>query len=124
MPAPNAREEALAVLGRAPCEPFPRAMRRYRPRFRGEVERERGPHRPGCCTDEDALADAVIALRSTEALDARATEPGALRRAEARLRQEIGVGDLNTTIAARRWHLEQEQRARGFDADSAACDHE
>jgi hypothetical protein len=23
------------------CEPFPRAMRRYRPRFRGDIENER-----------------------------------------------------------------------------------
>lgn len=32
------------------CEPFPRVAKRYRPRFRGDIERERSPSPGGTCT--------------------------------------------------------------------------
>jgi hypothetical protein len=40
------------------CEPFPRAMRRYRPRFRGDIERERGEGLLSC-TDAGLMGPSV-----------------------------------------------------------------
>lgn len=63
-------------------------------------------------------------LRRSEAADARSIVPGDLRRAEARLQRELGVGDLNTAIQARRWEAEQDAALATFDGDSPPTDHE
>jgi hypothetical protein len=54
--AARARVGLDTVLGehRDKCEPFARAMRRYRPRFRGDIERERSREGMRSCADTGA----------------------------------------------------------------------
>lgn len=54
------------------CEPFPRAMRRYRPRFRGDIERELGEGLLSCTA---ATVDACAGLLGGEGVQTCGATP-------------------------------------------------
>lgn len=58
----------------------------------------------------DRLIAEVVAARALAADPKRDPEPGRVRRAEAALQREIGVGDITTALQAHRWEAEQAAR--------------
>jgi len=65
----------------------------------------------------DRLIAEVVAARAAAADPKRTPEPGCVRRAEAALQREIGVGDITTVLQAHRWEAEQAARLRHLAAD-------
>lgn len=59
----------------------------------------------------DRLIAEVVAARAAAADPKRDPEPGRVRRAEAALQREIGVGDITTALQAHRWEAEQAARS-------------
>lgn len=57
-PVPSGRPTTGPADHRERCEPFARAMRRYRPRFRGDIERERGEGLRSCVDTGAPVHDA------------------------------------------------------------------
>lgn len=52
----------------------------------------------------------VVAARAAAADPRAEREPGRVRRAEAALQREIGVGDITTALQAHRWEADQAAR--------------
>ena len=58
----------------------------------------------------DRLIAEVVAARAAAADPHLEPEPGSVRRAEAALQRELGVGDITTALQAHRWEAEQAAR--------------
>lgn len=65
----------------------------------------------------DRLIAEVVAARAAATTRSGEPEPGRVRRAEAALQREIGVGDITTVLQAHRWEAEQAARLRHLAAD-------
>lgn len=65
----------------------------------------------------DRLIAEVVAAREAATAPAGEPVPGRMRRAEAALQREIGVGDITTALQAHRWEAEQAARLRHLAAD-------